>query len=410
MKRITFLCFVIAVLLASSASAEKLCIRKVAKVKNGRVKLSPTLRVLSACPNGFLEILDTETFRGPAGTNGVDGADGANGSPGADGVDGADGIDGALAVYGDGSAGDLVISSNTALSSDSLDLQYDNITINSGVTWTVPSGTFLRCTGSITINGTLRVSNGSPGGSIFAPSGYDYQEQPLTVAVPPHPGVGVTSALFGNIALGTNYDTNQESGTQGIGASGIFQIGALIRHTPWGGGGGGGSVGSPGGDGGGRVTVLCQGAISISGSGVISAIGEGASGLGAGGGGGGIVVLASATSVSSSGLIIVNGGDGGAGDGGKAPGGGGGGGLIAVISPSVSLPGSELTQGGLGASASTNVNTTPRQAGGNGGGSYGNGGRGGHIPMGGSVMPGSGSDGSSGAVVTQSSDPTALFM
>jgi hypothetical protein len=193
----------------------------------------------------------------------------------------------------------------------------------------------------MTVEGTIAVSPGARGGEMTVPPGFLYTSQPLTTARLAHPGIGLTSALFGKISVDSATTITQSDSDRSRGASTAYHLGSLLKHAAWGGGGGGGNSGSIGGSGGGRLTVLCQGAVSIAAGGIVTAYGEGGSGNGAGGGGGGVIVLASATSVTNSGNIIADGGDGADGDASRAPGGGGGGGLIAMIAPSVSAPGTE---------------------------------------------------------------------
>ena len=88
----------------------------------------------------------------------------------------------------------------------------------------------------------------------------------------------------------------------------------------------------------------------------------------------------------------------------------GGGGLVALVAPAISVSGIQSIEGGLGGIASTNINSVPRIAGASGGASFGDGGFGGSIPIGGSVLPSNGGDGGSGLLATQQADPAALFM
>lgn len=224
------------------------------------------------------------------------------------------------------------------------------------------------------------------------------------------PGIGVGIPHSGLTSLGatTALSTSAIIGA-GRGASGFFQVRSLLRATPFGGGAGAGTSGATGGAGGGRLNVLCQGAISISATGIVSA-NAGFGGNGAGGGGGGVIVLASGTSVSNSGLIMAIGGDGGNGTNATAPGGGGGGGLIAMVAPSVASPGSESVDAGFSGITAGNIDTTPRTSGANGGASYGNGGTGGNVPAGGVATPTTGSNGAAGLILTKIADPAALFM
>ncbi|MCA9245180.1 MAG: collagen-like protein, partial [Phycisphaerales bacterium] len=105
---------------------------------------------------------------GPAGAQGERGATGAQGAAGADGaigpqgpagpqgVAGEDGADGQLRIYGDGTAGDVVVTADAALADLNADgnLQFRDLTIDAGVTLDVPGGTVLRCSGKLVNNGT----------------------------------------------------------------------------------------------------------------------------------------------------------------------------------------------------------------------------------------------------------------
>jgi hypothetical protein len=66
------------------------------------------------------------------------------------------------AIYGDGSAGPRIVSSDASLDDD-VNRQYSQLTIESGATLTVPSGTVIRVSGSFTNNGTIVVGTGARG-------------------------------------------------------------------------------------------------------------------------------------------------------------------------------------------------------------------------------------------------------
>lgn len=353
--------------------ADYLCVKNTLKVIRGSISMRGAIKTSSACPRGYSKILDTATFKGDAGA------------------------DGSLRIYGDGSDGALAMASNTV--SSVVNHQYTDVTINAGVTWTVPSGTVIRCTGSFTNNGTISVGTYAEGGR----HGTIAAGQLTAQAGAAHPGIGTSSASNG--AFGTNASTTYGGGESGgLSASQARQI---LKPGPLGGGGGGAGFLS-GASGGGTVTVLCKGAVVNNGT--ISA--NGASTLvtlGDGGGGGGIVILASQTSVtnSASGTINVKGGNGSASMGSAGAGGGGGGGWSHFIAPVISSVGTIDFSAGLGGAATTNVSSSPRFGGGCGGSSYGGGGLGAAVSVGGTSN--AGFNGDPGVALETLADPTSLF-
>ena len=98
---------------------------------------------------------------GAPGPRGSDGAPGSPGATGAMGASGAPGVDGQLRIYGDGSAGARMVTSDEAF--DDANRQYTDFTVGPGVTLTIPSGTVIRCTGVFANNGTIVVGPGSLG-------------------------------------------------------------------------------------------------------------------------------------------------------------------------------------------------------------------------------------------------------
>jgi hypothetical protein len=110
------------------------------------------------------------------GAPGPVGPAGPAGAMGPAGPIGAQGADGSLRVYGDGSAGNLVVSASSTLEvlTTNGNTQFDDITVVAGQTLTVPSGTVLRCTGTANIAGRILVSvgarpnNRASGGSAFS--------------------------------------------------------------------------------------------------------------------------------------------------------------------------------------------------------------------------------------------------
>lgn len=276
------------------------------------------------------------------------------------GAAGPQGESGALALYGNGSAGAVTVSSNTNLVTSStalgsLALLFTNFTVNAGVTLTVPSGTVIKCTGNVVINGTIIVDKGAGNG---------------------HPGIGMS---LGAVNAG------------GIGIASTFQAGTnFLRIPPYGGGAGARpNANCIDGEGGGSFAIYALGSINVSATGAINANGvsssntaSGAVGIpGGGGGGGGVIVLVSKSTITNSGAIRANAGNGSNGFDGNAGnaeggGGGGGGGLIVIVAPtSPTITGTTQTAGGLG--GNTGGASATLNPGGGGGGASGNGGNGG---------------------------------
>jgi len=268
---------------------------------------------------------------------------------------------GGCSAYGDGTAGNVTISSNTNWSNNppsNGNYMFNNLTINSGRTLTVPSGTVIYCSGTFTNNGTINVNFGVPrarwGGN-------------------PDGGFGATNGL----TFGQRIAFEKES----------FR--SMHRFGAKGGANGatGGFTGPDlyGGAGGGTIVILASGGIVNSGT--ISATGEDgalSSGTqdrpGTGGGGGGLILLASDGNISNTGSINAKGGDGSdAGSSSNSLGGaGGGGGLIHLLCPNANAVGGTLNVNG-GAIGSNNGSVDPNSfdSSGPGGAGAGDGGQGG---------------------------------
>ena len=118
---------------------------------------------------------------GPIGLTGATGLTGPAGTPGNPGADSLDGIDGSAGVWGDGSAGDLVL--NGTIDYDPDNPQFDNVTIGSGAIVSVPSGAVIRCTGDFINNGTIIVRN-------YASPGLNFPDTPNFSAL------GITCLLY----------------------------------------------------------------------------------------------------------------------------------------------------------------------------------------------------------------------
>ena len=321
--------------------------------------------------------------QGPAGPQGLRGADGQSGAAGSAGADGV------LRVYGDGSAGAKIFANNTVFQEDNP--QFTDLTINPGVTLTVPSGTVIRCNGQFNNQGTISVQTGLR----EAPK---YGENGSLVSA---------ASSAGLESLGGNGGTAMPLGI----------IKQTLRLGLLAGGNGYQERGDSGGVGGGNFAVICRG--SVTNSGTIVANGSNAAAQYRGGGGGGYIVLASSTAVSNISTIQAIGGNGGtfmATDvnfTGYGPGGGGGGGIVHLIAPTIDSTGSIDVSGGTGGAAANAGSITGLLyfGGGGGGGSGGDGGRGG------AVNPNNIADNSAqsaepgtvGQILQTNADPAAFF-
>lgn len=342
------------------------------------------------CKAGEIKVENISQLTGPAGAAGTNGTDGN---------DGADGADGALRIYGDGSAGELVVSGSVSL--DDTNLQYTNISIELGATLIVPSGTVLRATGTFVNNGTLIVRTHAAGafiGSSVPASGS------MPSLSPAGSGIAFSSGSQGGFGPSSS---DLSGGPSAIGMT-ASEGRSILRPGPLGGGGGGaGFSGVGGGFGGGTVTVLAQG--SLSNAGLIYAAGD-AGASGCGGGGGGIVILASKVSVTngSTGIITVAGGAGGASSTNSGAGGGGGGGLVHLIAPAAPTNSGTVTlNGGAAGSNGVTVSSNPRIGGGGGGPSVGQGGNGSNVNT---FNSSSGnSAGTAGQLLTTIAEPETLL-
>jgi len=386
---------------AAPVAADVICVKKTVTTGSS-IRLPKTIKkvVGSRCPSGFSVLVNTSSFAGAVGAVGATGAIGATGTTGptgAAGTNGSSGADGSIRIYGDGSAGELVVSTNTFLTVQNL--QFTNVTIDASQTLTVSSGSVIRCSGTFTNNGTISVSQHAYGAYIST-------DTPPVGTLPPisnaHPGIGVVVA--GQPGFGTSGNI-VEGGIVGVGLT-ASAAARILNPGPLGGGGGGAGINfQGGGKGGGTITVLANG--EIINTGTIFANGL-SGGTGSGGGGGGIVILASKSLVTNSGNINVAGGAGGASSILSGAGGGGGGGLIHLLSTSAPInSGSTTVTGGLGGSGAIAVTTSPRTGGGGGGSMVGAGGKGGSVNT--SDVSAAGTSGGNGALVTSTLDPTSLF-
>jgi hypothetical protein len=301
------------------------------------------------------------------------GAEGAQGPQGPVGSTGPQGTPGALALYGDGSAGDFNLFStsppkNLAIGYGTLpngaNLMFRNVNINGVLI--LASGTTIRATGDITLG----------------PQGI--------IAINPEQQTQTFNSPSRGIAISVAEDYQGGRGLE-LGRS------ALLSRFDLSGGGGGfrprnaNTAAYVGGEAGGRIILAAQGNITL--NGMIDAMGRNANATGTqplpggGGGGGGVVTLVSrgTITVGTNSLIRANGGAGGnaiAGATGQLYGGGGGGGggivqFLTANQPSIANSSSIVVSGGAaGASAVTGTATTLAAAGGGGGASGGDGGDG----------------------------------
>lgn len=337
--------------------------------------------------------------------------------------------------FGDGSDGNVTISTNTSLSRD---MYYNNLTVSNTFTLT-PNGYRIYVKGTLTVNGVIDLSggagtNGGNGGAASGGTGG-------TAGSVGSGGTGTNSGTLVGSAAGTNGTSSagaSATGNQGAGANSAAATGTAagslthalgtasqVGNTGGSGGSGGtgntgsgsSAGGSPGAVTGGaagsvtapvnKVTVFPNylnffdlatpggtgSVISFKGSTLTSSPGGGSGGgsggggnaaLGGGGGGGGgsggtgatgglIVIYAHDITISATGVISALGGGGGGGGnganggGGGALGGGGGGGgsgsggmggtggVIILVSTSITNAGSITVAGGTGGTAGSSA-------------------------------------------------------
>lgn len=258
-----------------------------------------------------------------------------------------------LSAYGDGSDGDVVLATGTTTTLVR-DMYYNNLTLD-GNALLQPNGHRIFVRGTLTMNGTSRISvrgpNGGSGASGGSPGGVVYTAASLASA-----GNG---AFGGSSAVSITDSIGGDGGEGGSGAGGA-------------GGSGGSAVIPAGGDGGYRhapgylgYVIGSAGLTSLQGGGGGGGGGAGAGAdagvsAGAGGSGGGVISLCALRIITAVGTTIdARGGDGGDGDGistgsGGGAGGGGGGILIASrdrtgIAGTVTADGGQGGLGGTGA-------------------------------------------------------------
>jgi hypothetical protein len=327
---------------------------------------------------------------------------------------------GQIRAYGDGSAGDLVVTDHPDaffgvnrmfehLVKDR-NTQFSSITIPEGKILGVPAGTILRATGKVTIAGTLAVFAQNNGGffNVFQQSIPDSaRSEPGNSYAPPNAGIAALPPAPGEIGLSTRRVGGGSAGLADRGARNTIST-ILLR------GGGGGAPGTPnevGGDGGGSVMIVAGGPISVESTGQIIADGfkSVCGACGGGGGGGGVIILGSKSLVSLSGKLQAKGGAGAPGGASIASGGGGGGGLIVLAAPVINDTAQKSVDGGEGGKQlfAGDIKDAVRMGGAGGGASAGGGGRGSDALQDGSCA--AGQSGGAGEVITILTDPTAFF-
>jgi hypothetical protein len=254
--------------------------------------------------------------QGPKGETGAQGVPGPKGDTGAQGMPGPKGDTGAQgppgvgidALFGDGSDGNVEISSDTTLTRD---MYYNSLTIDAGVTLN-PGGYRIFVAGTLTLdNGATIARNGNdtPPASVAGGPGLD----PGTLGGggyggdPNVPGQAETNSLGGSGCGGHACgDFNGGSATPppaGTGGAGVFRQAlaaisgrSLDGQIVNGGGGGGGAAGDfGGGGGGGGVVVVAAQTVTVNGNAQVEANGGQGSPNAGGGGGGGVVVVVSDT-------------------------------------------------------------------------------------------------------------------
>lgn len=243
-------------------------------------------------------------------------------------------------------AGDVTISSDTTMANKVFIC--NNLTVNQGVTLTMPPGSLIFCTRTLTLNGTITVPPSNPGGAgghasaaggkggsaivIFAK---EVKELSGSGKITANGENGMTPTGYSNISGSGGYDAFYSGATNTIGASG--------GSGTYSGGGGGKMIN--------EVTLPLVDAIwfgPLLSFALLSARGGGGGGGGYGGGGGGSFVTLGGAGGGTTASSVEGGG------------GGGAGGFIALFTPKI-----------------TASLLTFQAKGGNGGNSYGSGGGGG---------------------------------
>jgi hypothetical protein len=224
-------------------------------------------------------------------------------------------------LFGDGSDGDAVITTNTTLARD---MYYRNLTIDSGDTLN-PGGYRIFVAGTLTLDNSAAIARnglngaGSTGGAGLSAGTLGGSEAGgnATAIVPDEPN---SLGGSGGDATGCRGGGRPTPPAPGVGGTGVFRQafsalsgrsldGALVN-----GGAGGGACGTSAGGSGGGVIVVVARTIAVNGSARI--IAKGGAGVSDGGGGGGGVVVVITTSPQPPTLTLsADGGTGGGGGG-----------------------------------------------------------------------------------------------
>jgi len=235
-----------------------------------------------------------------------------------------------LALFGDGSDGDVTITTDTTLSHD---MFYNNLTINSGITLK-PNGYRIFVKGTLTNNGIIS-GDGNDGGTANPfPGGAELPAGSLGIGAKGGDGGGAGSAAsssLGGVGGDGGTPTSYAAGAAtppvtGIGGFKAIPFAIILKEI--------------------ETTVNKINGGSGGGGGADTSFG------GAGGGGARVLVIVAKDIVNTSGIIRANGGNGSnaiVGD--RAGGGGGGGGVIVLVYNSIAL-GTETANGGTSGNGS----------------------------------------------------------
>ncbi len=244
-------------------------------------------------------------------------------------------IVGCLLDYGNGSDGAFHATSNMTLPGGVYN--YTSFTIDAGVTVQAAGGDSLviKCTGPVTINGTLSVDGdaGNPGqtfvtfgtGGIGHAGGYNGGNgvfHPSTGQIPGNPGMGPGGGQGGLSWGGGSGAGHATTGVSATGGNGGAAYGTATLSPPLGGSGGGGGSGGNncgsggGGAGGGIIAIRTSSTLTLGLSGAITSNGgdggsDGTGNCGAGGGGSGGSIWIQVGSLVNNGIISAQGGTGG---------------------------------------------------------------------------------------------------
>lgn len=268
-------------------------------------------------------------------------------------------------LYADGSEGAKTVSSNTTETVPKT-WRLTTLTINSGITWTLPSGTLVLCTGAVVNNGNIVFSPDIPGGN-----GPSDAYMPSNEGRGPSPGIrrgsgyqnSVSGAGCGGAGGNGGYITGFDSAKGGqavLPFVGITGSGGTSGST-----GGQSGVCGNGGNGGALGGLYAAGTITNASGAKITANGgnganqTGSYGSGGSGGSGGVLDIGSAISIINSGTIECKGGNGGNGVNYGFAAAAGGGGICSLTAPSITAGTITLT-GGTAGTGGTAYTTAPQ--------------------------------------------------